>query len=320
MATYFAGTGVDAFTLSPNLPFQDGALINISNDRYIEASALSPANGQPLVGLKSMWTHAFIWSSDSYFAFREWLTLRTSAGVPIIRSVGAGASSFTLEYWTGSAWVVLRTYSSMGLNGVLDIRLDLNGAESRLQFYWNQQLVDAFPALPLAWAADVGRVRLGTTGNNRPNDLVADVILASYNTIGHAVRLRRPIGPGATNEWVGTWADVGEAGLDDTTTLNTIVTGAKATFAATQLPSTSPGNVIKAVVVAARIRNDGGDVPRNAKAIVRVGGVDQIAPNDMPINAGFIGSVTIFDLNPATGLKWASIAEANGEFGLRASV
>lgn len=318
MPTYLAATGIDAFLLSPTQPFmENGYQINTNYGKWFEGIAIDPATSLPAVGLKTMWTHFGSMSDlDSYTNGRPFVTWYDSTGKEIVRLNGGGSGAMYLSYLSGDAWVSLPVQYGITGSWLCDVRIDLHPTQGRLQFYCNQQYLGEWKGLKMA-GTDIGKVRFSSQGD-RYYAYFWNIILASYNTIGHTVRTRRPQSAGANSEWVGAASDINEAGLNDATSLNTIVTGAVSTFKGDILSPTTPGNVIKAITVAARIRNDGGEVPRNAKAVVRVGGVNFAAPENMQINAGFIGSTTTFDVNPATGKRWASVDEINGEFGLLA--
>ena len=320
MTTYFAGSGVDAFYLSPTQPFMENGRINVNYGKWMDGYILDPQTNRPAVGLQSLWTH-FGCDSDSsdYNNGRPFVVWSASDGQEVVRLVGAGNGSMYLQYRSDAQWVSLPVQSGIMGSWKCDVRIDLHPTQGRLQFYANQQFMGEWTGLAMsAPTLDLSKVRFSSQGD-RYYAYYDQVIMASYNTIGHTVRTRRPRSEGASSAWAGTFGDVNEDGLNDSTALNTETVGARTTFVADQLSETTPGNVIKAVTVAARIRNSDEGTPRNARAIVRVSGTDYVFPKDMQIAPGFVGAATTFDVNPATGLRWASVSELNGEFGLLAT-
>jgi hypothetical protein len=91
-----------------------------------------------------------------------------------------------------------------------------------------------------------------------------------------------------------------------------------ATYTAPALSATPAGNIVKAVAIGARLRNDDGDAPQNVRALLRVDGKLYRGGYAARIGPGFAGSLTIFDGDPVTGGAWRAIDHANGEFGFEA--
>ncbi len=320
MTTYFAGAGIDAFFLSPTQPFMENGRINVNYGKWMDGYVIDPATNRPATGLQTLWTH-FVCESDSndYINGRPFVTWFASDGQEVVRLVGAGNSAMYLQYRKGADWVSLPVQTGIQGRWNGDVRIDLHPTQGRLQFYVNQQFMGEWTGLAMsAPTLDLSKVRFSSQGD-RYYAYYEQIIFASYNTIGHTVRTRRPRSEGASSAWGGTYGDVNEDGLNDSTAINTATVGALTTYGADQLSPTIPGNVIKAVTVAARIRNSDEGSPRNARAVVRVAGINRVAPKDMQISPGFVGATTTFDVNPATGARWATVDELNGEFGLQAT-
>ena len=316
MPTYFAGSQLDAF--SPSVSGVNDSVNGVAvGEGYADAFVVDPADGVRK-GVTRIWTHCSC-SSNSYGAdtglvLYTWLN---SAGAEVLRLVSTAGDGRQLSYWTGTGWqIVGDRVSSRG--GTYDVLAVVHPTAGRLAWFFNGNLAADVRGLDTSAMLDIARLRLGRLQVYIGATDHAQCILASYNTIGHTVRRRAPTGPGARQDWSGSYTDVDDESYNDTDAITASTVGDKSTFTAAPFSPVSAGNVIKSVVVAARIRNDGEVVPTNARGILRINGTDYLAPANVPITAGFSGTHCAFDMDPTTGTAWASVANVNGEFGLAA--
>lgn len=319
MPTYFAANGIDAFELSPTPPRASGDAVNLGGDpsTYADAMLLDPVTGAP-AALTRAWTHVYL-APDAgvYDGNRFPLTWKSAAGVDVVQADGIGRGLVFRYRGPDGAWRELGSFQGLG-SGALDALIVVHETAGRLALFWNNGLLIDLKDINTSGIGNIGRVRFrGASGyDGQP---ISNVIVASYSTIGHYVRTRRPTAAGAETGWSGDVAAVAKGPVDDTTTIGATAVGQVATFAGTVLSPTPAGNIVKAVTVAARVRNDdSGEGPQNVRPVLRIGGVNRPAAYPLRIGLGFSGALAVFNVDPATGAPWAGLDDANGEFGLQA--
>lgn len=319
MATYFIGTGLESYQHSPTLVTDTGGGINLTGTLgmgYADAYLVDPATGlrSPQT---SIWFHTIMGGrqgngDNTNVAFvnsqgKDVLRLCSARDfdTSIIRRLKAGAyvDISNILFTRGHTW---------------DVRVVIHPTAGRISVAVAGTTWINLENIDTSEFGDVEKIRLYHGGYE--NTSYDQTIVASYNTIGHTVRRRTPNANVAITGWTGSYTDIDDNTVDDTDALNTSIVGAKALFNASALSPVAAGNVVKAVAVSARLRNDGGDVPRNAAALLTIDGVDYQKPYNLVVGPGFAGASTVFDLNPATGLKWGALIDpVNQPFGLVAT-
>jgi hypothetical protein len=318
MATYFVGTGLESFAISPTLVTDtpgNGLVIGMpAGPGYADAYLTDPATGQrsPQTAL---WAH-FEMTLKSIEG--ETVSFINAAGVPVFRMFATNNIVFC-ERWTGDAWARLGDGLFAGDRHTYDFRLVSHVSAGRISVNVDGTNWIEMSGLDTSDFGPIARMRFkAPRGLDNWGTYYYQTIIASYNTIGHTVRVRVPSSDVQAG-WNGGYAAIDDANNDDTDSISTALVGVTSTFGAASLSPTAVGNVIKAVAVSARIRNDGGDVPRNAQAVLTLDGVDYSPASNLVVGPGFNGASQVFDINPATGQKWASIAEVNQPFGLKST-
>lgn len=320
MPTYFAAGGIDAYELSPTQPRAAGDAaveIGTSAAAYADAVLIDPATGA-VASLKRLWTHvALAPAYGTYDRGRFPITWMTAAGVDAVQAEGNANRGMTFRFrGPDGAWRTAGDFPALN-SGALDALIVVDGSEGRIALFWNGGLLLDLKGIDTSGIGNVGRLRFrGASGYD--GQTIRDVIAASYGTIGHTVRVRRPTAAGAAADWSGDVAAIGKAALDDTTTIGATDVGQMATYTGPALSATPAGNIVKAVAIGARLRNDDGDAPQNVRALLRVDGKLYRGGYAARIGPGFAGSLTIFDGDPVTGGAWRAIDHANGEFGFEA--
>lgn len=317
MATYFVGGGIESFVASPAGHTASGASIffpGVENGAYADAIPRDPETGAQ-VALDTFWFHCACSGQGS--RDKPNVVMFNQADQAVLQ-IASGNGSSQLQVFRNGAWVALGDLVQNGQNYTFDIRVVAHPTAGRLSFCINGVTVVERGGMDTSYLTGINRIRLqgANTQNGSWGNTMGEVIIASYNTIGHTVRYRTPSADASNAGWAGTYTDVNEYALNDTTQLNTSLVGAEILFDGNVLPPSTPGNVIKAIGVATRIRNDGGAVPRNAKATLRIGGKPYSAPFNFNVGPGFAGAVTVFDKDPSTGLPWANVTNVNTPFGL----
>lgn len=320
MATYFIGAGLETYAHSPTQVVDTGDGINIAGiygTGYADCFLVDPATGLR-TPQSSVWFHGNLSGGRRGPGLSPHIAFTNADGVEFLRLGGGG--SFDLIKITrllGGVWVDL-TGTLFAQSHTYDIRCVIHPTMGRISVNVDGTNWINLENIDTSEFGNIAKVRLSQGGYE--NSIYRQVIVASYNTIGHTVRRRVPTSDVANSGWTGSFADIDDSTNDDSDAINTSTVGAKITFNGSALSATATGSVVKAVAVSARIRNDGGDIPRNAAAVLTLNGVDYQKPYNLVVGPGFAGASTIFDLNPATGLKWgAVIAPANQPFGLIAT-
>jgi hypothetical protein len=319
MATYFVGTGIESFVISPTLVTDlGGGGINIGGPiqvGYADAYLVDPVSGLR-APQTAMWLHFAWYNWANVGSNADVFTVNRTDGTPVFRFMLPSIWMIAAEYWDGAKWVRLGDPMWTQNTYTYDIRLVSHPTAGRIAVNINGTNWFDVKNIDTSSLGAMEKVRFKEPqGVDGANARFYDVIIASYNTIGHTVR-RRFANADAQTGWTGGYDAIDEDTTNDTDAISTSESGKTATFNAANLSPTAPGNVIKAVAVGARIRNDGGASPANAKVVLTVNGTDYTKPNNLVVGSGYNGALQVFDKNPATGKAWASIDEVNQPFGL----
>lgn len=333
MTTYFVGGEIDSVVVySPSSVFESNAgSTGISgftrgailaqpgvgvNARGFGAYLINPSTGQRANATGTIWTH---WggymsgSNNTTYTLMQWVN---GAGVPVFRIQMAGSSIWQAQYFNGTAWTNIGASFNYVVNSgsaAYDCKITM-GASGNFRIIQNG--VEAVNvSADFSYATEISRLDFGCTGGD---SYFHSIIIADYTTIGHTVRRRTPSANGANTAWLGDYTGVDEFGLNDSDGIAIDVAGAKETFTANVLPSTEAGKVIKAVAVAVRARTDEAAVPRNVKAVLRIGTTDYESNNLVGTNGyTYGGALAIWEKDPSTNADWGTIANVNGEFGVK---
>ncbi|USQ99517.1 hypothetical protein [Sphingomonas aerolata] len=319
MATYFIGTGVESFVTSPTLVNDNGSGLGVVVSTplglgFADAFLIDPATGDR-APQASLWFHTVC---NTIPLDGPIITFVNAQNVGVLRIFGTNVFGMAqAQRFQGGTWVNLGDPVYCRDSVIWDIRIVSHPTAGRIGVNLNGVTLLNRDGIDTSNMGEIAKVRLQTGTYDTRFD---QTIIASYNTIGHTVRRRVPNRDVRNTGWTGGFADVDETNNSDADTINTSTVGAVLTFGADDFSQVATGNVIKAVGLSARIRNDGGDIPRNAAAILTLGGVEYRKPYNILVGAGFSGTSTVFDTNPATGQKWgADIAPVNQPFGLVAT-
>lgn len=319
MTLYFAGHGLDCYRLTPHLASDAGAAgISTNGDAacFAYADMINPATGAPL-SATSVWTH-FTFNPDSgvFDNGRQVFYWYNSSNVAVITAVGDNNHGLTISYWNGSTYVLWGDFPSLN-GGTFDFYFKIDGSAGELNIFFNQTLVNRLAAIDTSGMGNIAYFRMGSA-SGYSSQPVGQVIIASYTTIGHTVRYRRPSGNGAEQQWTGDYTQIDGGNIDDSQSVNTNTTGNVSNFTAPDFTATAVGNVIKAVVLGNRVRSVSGGGPQNVQPLVTIGGTDYPA-YDVPIGPGFNGSIAIYENDPTTTAPWASVTPVNNPFGVKAA-
>lgn len=330
--TYFAGQEPHDFEINSvvNVTFSTAfALANVRRGAMSIAAGsgrvwtaiaylLNMATGlrQGMTG--TLWTHFMRLTYAGNNGAPGLWEIRNAAGVAYLREFAVDAVTSRVEWWNGAAWVVPAGSSPFVRQtlqaNTYDFQLNIAVAGGFKMFV--DGIVVSQADFNTSAMADYGSLMFA---NGNDQHQISDVIVANYNTIGHTVRRRTPSANSAANSaWLGTYLEVDETSIDLADVISSSVVDAAESYDAADMPAIPAGNVIKAVVVSAFIRNDGGAAPQNARAMLRVGATNYEAPaNLQAVGMGYVGRQSIWANNPATGAPFVDMAAVNAtEFGL----
>lgn len=319
--TYFAGSGIDCVVPFGDNCFEDTAYAyggefehatiycGPGGGNYFDCY-MRNADGTDAAAT-DFWTH---WvSSRRDHDSRPNVQWYKADGTEVIRCNGDDHFSF----WNGSSWTDTTVYLNEGDrdNLACDIYVKV-GVSGTIAVYHNKILQGTYSG-DTSGIGSVGRIRFSSVGNGGGGySWYHQMIVANYNTIGHQVRVRYPTGNGTNTAWAGDYTAVDDVPYDDADTITSDTASQKETYTGATLSGTTLGNIIKAVAVGsrARINTDG---PQNIAHMLRIGSTDYVAPYNMKgLNLGYAGGVTVWQKNPATDAAWASISDADCEFGV----
>lgn len=320
MTLYFGGHGLDSYRLTPHLAVDAGANgISTNGDAscFVYADMIDPATGA-LTSATSVWTH-FVFNPDSGVmdTGRQVFYWYNSSNVAVITAIGDGNHGLTISYWNGSGYTAWGDFPNLN-GGTFDFFFKVHATLGELNIFLNQTRVNRLPAIDTSGMGNIAYLRAGSSSGfgNQP---FGQCILASYSTIGHTVRYRRPTGNGATQQWDGDYTDINGGNINDALSINTNVVNEISTFTAPDFSATPAGSVIKAVTLGNRVRVvTGGGGPEHIQPLIHIGGTDYLAPS-VPITAGFNGSISIYENDPSTSAPWASVVNVNNPFGVKAA-
>lgn len=322
MTTYFAGTELDAFVVTGAASevtsqavggFTRGGVQLQNGQGQVTAYCVDPADGTRK-GFIDIWSHFVRYAGNNNVNGR-YHTWYNSSGVPVVRISSPSNFVLQVERWTGSAWVsVGGTFSCQYLTSeTFDMYIKVAVA-GRIEIF-KGGVTQASYAGDTSALSNIAYLVLSPEYDTL---ISQQIIMATYNTIGHTIRVRTPSGVSAVNAaWTGAYTDVNDFPNNDATFILSGTAAQKETFTGAALGATPSNQAIKAVVVNFRIRRDTTG-PQNVSALLRSGSTDYPAPFAcVQPGLGYEGRGWIYDNNPATAAPWASIAAVNGtEFGL----
>jgi len=316
---YFGGHGLDSFRLTP-VQAQDaganGISTNGSSACFVYADMIDPATGA-LTSATSVWSHC-VFNPDSgvFDSGRQVFYWYNSSNVAIIKADGDNNHGLTISYWNGSGYTLWGDFPSL-FGGTFDFFFKVDAVSGELNIFLNQTLVSRLASIDTSAMGNIAYWRAGSASGFGSQPF-GQCIMASYSTIGHTVRYRRPSGNSAVQDWDGDYTDINGGNINDSLSINTNTTGDISTFTAPDFSATPAGSVIKAVVLGNRVRVvTGGGGPEHIQPVVTIGGIQYPAPA-VPITAGFNGSIAIYEHDPSTSAPWASVTNVNNPFGVKA--
>lgn len=318
MTTYFVGGGFDCW--QPSLSgISDGATSITLTNGYADA-LLRDATGAR-VAVSSLWFHSDI-SASNYdpgngnipFMFRS----TTDAAQARFRwEEDSGGTGYVFEYYDGAAWHGTPPVNpGQTFGGTVDAEIVIDAVNGKIAWYFNGVFAAQLTGVNTSGMLPISYIRVSAVEGYAGSSNYANTIIADYNTIGHTMRRRTATGNGPEQGWSGDYTAIDEDVANDATALTTSTSDVVSNFTGTILSATPTGSIIKSVAVGTRLRASGA-APTGVETVLTIGGTDYFGPA-MVNNSGFVGVPTMFDVDPSTGVAWASIDAVNGDFGVKA--
>lgn len=212
-------------------------------------------------------------------------------------------STYVLQYWNGSAFVVVGT-SMLNVNGTvfeIDINVKKDAATGRVAWYRAGVLHAEATALNLTSFGDIAKVRLvGRNNENRWNQVI--ITDAAEPTINWNLWTVPPNADGTDTDGTGTYADVDELVMNTSDFIQLDNAGDKHSFLHAAI---TVEDFVRGVVVAACARRVDGSGPQNIRPYLIIGGVRYYG-DTYALTTSFFDYEYIWGLNPATATDWTT--------------
>ena len=228
-----------------------------------------------------------------------------SAGHPWIQLL----TDFALQYNSGSGasptWVTLGTTVNPGYSNAIDVDVQINisstGTHSASLFVNRTEYVRSAPFTQVSFT-NLAAVQVLNQNSASAYAWSEFIITEGISTIGAHVKTCRPTGPGNYSDWTGSYTDVNETLVNDTTANQSSIAGQKQTYTMSNVVVPA-GYYIGSVFHYMRVKNDG-IAPLNLKSIARIANTDFIS-SDLPgMSVGFTSVGMRYDNNPVTNAVW----------------
>lgn len=160
----------------------------------------------------------------------------------------------------------------------------------------------------------VGIIRMGGNAYSTAQSYFSgfsELVVADEDPRGWRVATLSPNASGTTSEWVGGYADVNQAGIDDANFISTELANKVQLMGLSNLSVSAQNMDVKAVTVSSRGRK-GSMGPQNIQVALRTNGSTVFSPNLAGVEAEFNNlSQQIWANNPVTGVKF-TVPEIQG--------
>lgn len=267
----------------------------------------------------TIWIHWMGYNHETGGASQPYFLAYNNVGTPVVRLMPVTPSPLltNLQYWTGSAWSTIGTYTAL-LDTLLqhDIYIHIAGAASIITWYINKVAV----VTGTADYSSVGNIaQAGFEGHEIFTDArVSEVIVSTIDTINRRYNLRLPTANGANTGFTGAYTDVNEVISNNTTFIYAATAGLISTFPTAGKTLTT--YAIDAVIVGnVSLADTTG--PQNEQWALRIGGTNYLSGVDVPVSFGYTPYRSYLANNPATSAPWTAAAagDATMEVGLMAN-
>jgi hypothetical protein len=206
------------------------------------------------------------------------------------------------------------TSASIGAIHKVDVHLVNYGVSATVSVYWNGALIISFSGnVAVSGVTNLDSIMMGIQSGNG-EWIVSEIIVSDGDTRALSLFTMAPTGPGTTDQWTGSYTDVNETTINDSTVVSTNTAAQSEQFTLTQLPAGSfATSMVKEV---ARAYSSG--TPTSVALGINSSGVLDNGTPQVLTNA-FATYERYMPVNPITGVAF-TLAEINAlQMNLRSS-
>lgn len=248
------------------------------------------------------------------------LRAKNSGGNVVMRIAITGYSdlfTYNLQYGNGTTFTTAfsAVWSDRGVASAYDIYFKIDGALGVIQAFSDGVLVGELTGVDTSMMGDVATVEL-TNCNNLDWGYWGWIVATGGSTIGHYCRCKLVTGDGPETDWTGAYTDVNEWPQDTNNFLSTDTAGQKSDFTSGAFSALASGNIVKAVGIGARVRNNGA-TPSTVRGTLRIGGTDYTTADCAGVSAGWSPARMLYPQDPSTSAPWTGdLTNVNVVFGI----
>jgi hypothetical protein len=216
-----------------------------------------------------------------------------------------------LVHNTGTAsapvWDVLSSVALINPSGInpvdLRITIDPSGNHAAELYFQNALMLSGTFSDSQLTANGLASIQIGDS-SYQLSDMSQCYVRMDGTSIGAHVKTCRATGAGTHSNWTGSYSDVNEAQLNDTT-VNTSTTAGQVQSYPMSAITVPDGYSISSAWHSLRAKNNG-NAPENIRSGMVIGGTDHVDATNMTgtMGLGFSAQLARYDTNPATGQPW----------------
>lgn len=332
MALLFAGNELTCFQRSGSNVVESTAAGSFDSSR-VRCSLLFPsyttsATSTVFTAVTTIWIHTELLYASGFNNTTGAITLIDSGGQDRVRigvcgSIGnifSGSSTWGIQFWNGSAWTTIGNFYAVPTDHrmTLDIMVK-TGSSGEVAVYLDSGPLIIHGTADLSSVTNVAQVRLSSFGGfpigSATNAYYSQLILADEPTIQWSAFSLAPTGAGTHGDWNGTYTDVNEIVLNDSTFIYTDTANQLDTFPVNSI-TVPAGYIVKGVTLSARARISTAG-PQNAQFVVRSAGTDYPTANITGLFYNYQPYQTIYTTDPATSAAWTQSGVNAMEIGFK---
>jgi hypothetical protein len=230
-------------------------------------------------------------------------------------------SAMAFEYWTGSSWTEATGEVGSYSNGVryrFDVHVKIADSGGVLEWYTDGALTGTFTGDTLRTAlTTVDGIAL-KHGSDTGYSVFSAVMVADEDTRGITYIQKLINGAGALSDWTGTYAEIDEAGANDSDLIQASADAQTSLFTKAALPAGfSSGYQVIGLGVSARAQR-GSSGPANIQMAARHGTTNGFSASKS-LETALNPKHHIFTQNPATAAAWTYAEADAAQVGVRSA-
>ena len=329
MTVYFQGAEASDFILTGVSAGNMGSTagrFNSANSRGYMSFTVSIADDTQYIESDNFVATDF-WSHQSFYGAVSaggtasyFYKIFDQAGVDRIRIKRISSTSIGLDYWNGSAWVSIGTYtvSFDSVRHVYDLYV-LLGNPGQVRLYVDGIAAIYTTSLDTTFGGattSFKKGRWGPVGTGATNSSAhSECIIADWNTIGSKLVTRIPNAAGTYSEWTGAGYTAVDELIPSSDFMLSGTANQRFSVSYSSFPTEATGESVESLKIAAWINKDAGG-PQNANFFTRVSATDyNLSDQAVPtVQSPLYNS---WAQNPNTSAAWTAAILNGAEFGIR---